>query len=367
MQQKIGRWTVALLLASTGLFACTPVAQQPEKTAETKALLKNLKEMPNKGFMFGHHDDTLYGIGWEGDENRSDVKSVCGAYPAVISFDLGHIEIEDPNSLDGISFNLIRKAIVDQYNRGGMSSISWHLRNPKTGGDSWDISDKGVVTSVLAGGEHHELFLTWLARMATFLNSLKTSDGKMIPILFRPWHEHTGSWFWWGQNLCTTEEYKALWHLTYEQMNKHQVNHILYAYSPGSEPNSVAEYLERYPGDEIIDLVGFDTYQHERGQYIENMEKSLAIITQVGKMHDKAIAITETGFEAIPDSTWWTATLLPIIEKYPISYVLLWRNAREKESHYYAPYPGQVSAEDFLRFYNAPKTLFVGDDLKLYN
>lgn len=150
-------------------------------------------------------------------------------------------------------------------------------------------------------------------------------------------------------------------------MNRHNVNHILYAYSPGSEPNSVAEYLERYPGDEIIDLVGFDTYQHERRQYIENLEKSLAIITQVGKMHDKAIAITETGFEAIPDSTWWTATLLPIIEKYPISYVLLWRNAREKENHYYAPYPGQLSAEDFVRFYQSPKTLFIGDKLELYN
>ena len=42
--------------------------------------------------MFGHHDDPVYGIGWDGDENRSDVKSVCGDYPAMMSFDLGRME-----------------------------------------------------------------------------------------------------------------------------------------------------------------------------------------------------------------------------------------------------------------------------------
>mgnify|MGYP000190580412 FL=1 len=62
---------------------------------------------------------------------------------------------------------------------------------------------------------------------------------------------------------------------------------------------------------------------------MEQLDKSLAILTEVGKAHDKPIAITETGFEAIPDSVWWTQTLYPVISKYPISYVLVWRNARE--------------------------------------
>ena len=84
-------------------------------------------------------------------------------------------------------------------------------------------------------------------------------------------------------------------------------------------------------------------------------------MTQIGKSHNKAIAVTETGYETIPDSTWWTGTLMPIIQKYPISYVLVWRNAREKENHFYAPYPGQVSEQDFVKFYNDPKTLFAGD------
>ena len=52
---------------------------------------------------------------------------------------------------------------------------------------------------------------------------------------------------------------------------------------------------------------------------------------------------------------------MPVIEKYSISYVLVWRNAREKENHYYAPYPGHPSAADFVNFYNDPRTLFAGD------
>ena len=91
-----------------------------------------------------------------------------------------------------------------------------------------------------------------------------------------------------------------------------------------------------------------------------------SILTEVGQSHNKPIAITETGFEAIPDSTWWTQTLYPVISKYPISYVLVWRNARERVNHYYAPYPGQVSADDFVKFYREPETLFVSDVKDLY-
>ena len=87
--------TGALLLA--GLGACSPSGKKTGadstvdtlRTAETVNLLNNLRKVPTQGIMFGHHDDPLYGVGWEGDEDRSDVKSVCGDYPAVMSFDLG--------------------------------------------------------------------------------------------------------------------------------------------------------------------------------------------------------------------------------------------------------------------------------------
>lgn len=359
---KKGLSIVLITVVTMMMVSCKKAESLETLTPETKALLVGLAEMPQQGIMFGHHDDPLYGIGWEGDEGRSDVKSVCGDYPAVMSYDIGHIELGANESLDKIPFDKIRKEIIAQYNRGGMNTISWHLDNPKTGGDSWDISDSTVVESVLPGGENHEMFLGWIDRMSDYLNSLQTEEGVKVPILFRPWHEHTGSWFWWGQNLCNTEDYKALWRMTYDRMKENGVNNVLFAYSPGIEPRSTDEYLERYPGDDIVDLLGFDAYQYgDRDQYLGWMNNSLNILEQVGKEHNKPIALTETGYETIPDSTWWTQTLMPTIANYPISYVVVWRNAREKENHYYAPYPGHVSADDFVLFYEQPQMLFAND------
>lgn len=368
------KFMTASMLIAAGLSSCnlfgqkgTMKMQSSERTVETKNLLINLGTIHQKGFMFGHHDDPVYGIGWEGDADRSDVKSVCGDYPAVMSFDLGRIELGGDKNLDKVPFDKIRREILAQYARGGMVSLSWHVDNPLTGKDSWDVSDTTVVASVLSGGANHQKFLGWLDKVADFMNSLTTDKGVKVPVLFRPWHEHSGSWFWWGQNLCTATQYKALWKMTYDRMQEKGVNNLLYAYSPGTEPQTVEEYLERYPGNDIIDLVGFDTYQFDRQKYIDQLNKSLTILTEVGKKLGKPIAITETGFETIPDATWWTETLLPVISKYPISYVLVWRNAREKDNHYYAPYPGQVSAPDFVKFYQNSKTLFARDIKKLYD
>ena len=334
---------------------------KPVKTSEAEQLLLKLKAVPAYGFMFGHHDDPVYGIGWDGDEGRSDVKSVCGDYPALMSFDLGRMEIYGDKTLDNVPLDRIRKEVIEQYKRGGMSSFSWHVDNPSTGKDSWDVSDSTVVKSVLPGGDNHAKFIEWLDKLADYMNSITLEDGTKVPVIFRPWHEHTGSWFWWGQNLCTTEEYKALWRMTYERLQEKGVTQLVYAYSPGGEPKDSTEYLERYPGDDIIDLIGTDIYQFDKDNYVNDMERLLKIMTQVSKAHDKAMAVTETGYEAIPDSLWWTGTLLPIVEKYPVSYVLVWRNARERENHYYAPYPGQVSEKDFVKFYNSPRTLFSKD------
>lgn len=333
------------------------------RTHEAEQMLATLKALPEQGvFMFGHHDDPMYGIGWNGDAQRSDVKSVCGDWPAVMSFDLGHLELGNDNNLDGVPFDRIRQESVAQYMRGGMVSFSWHADNPLTGKDAWDVSDSTAVRSVLPGGANHAKFIAWLDRVADFFNSIKTQDGVKVPVLFRPWHEHTGSWFWWGQALCTDEEYDALWQMTYKRMREKGADQLLWAYSPGIEPKDSAEYMRRWPGDGIVDVIGVDCYQYEnRDEYLANLDRSLRIMTAVSKAHGKPMAVTETGYESVPDAEWWTKTLMPVIGKYPISYVLVWRNAHDKPKHFYAPYPGHASAQDFVTFYNDRRTLFAKD------
>lgn len=358
---KITKIILFTFLCAMTIFNSEAKKIQDNRSPELKKVIGFLKKIPQKGYLFGHHDDTLYGIGWEGDEGRSDVKSVCGDYPSIISFDLGHIELGNEKSLDNVAFSKIHREILNQNKRGGIVTLSWHLDNPLTGKDAWDVSSNKVVSSILPDGENHSKFKLWIERLCDFINSLKDENGKKIAVIFRPWHEHTGSWFWWGKKLCTADEYKALWRMTYEMMQERGVDNVAFAYSPGSEYNNTYEYFERYPGDDIIDILGVDTYQFDKEVYKKELDKALNILKQAGEEHKKPIALTETGFEAIPDSTWWTEVLMPIINKYPISYMVVWRNAREKVNHYYAPYPGQKSADNFISFYNDKKTLFLND------
>lgn len=341
----------------------------PRRTVETEKLLRNLKVIAATGFMFGHQDDPLYGVNWEGDIGRSDVLSVTGDYPAVMGFDIGKIELNREKNIDNVSFAIIREEIIRHYKRGGMITLSWHVDNPLTRGDSWDVSRDDVVRSILPGGKHHALFSGWLDKAAAFFNSLTTEDGKKIPVLFRPWHEHTGSWFWWGRNYCSVEEYIDLWKMTRDHFDSAGVDNLLYAYSPDLHgPGEI--YMERYPGDDYVDLLGLDGYHRDNEEgaeaYISSLHAILSFMTQEGAKRDKPIALTETGLEAIPIPDWWTTILLPVLEHYPVSYVLVWRNARERSDHYYVPYPGQLSEDDFIIFYQHPATLFSKDIPDLY-
>jgi mannan endo-1,4-beta-mannosidase len=143
---------------------------------------------------------------------------------------------------------------------------------------------------------------------------------------------------------------------------------VLFAYSSSGDITDKQQYLERYPGDDYIDLMGFDYYQMRdagNSSFISEVSRVLGIVTGVAEEHGKIAALTEAGYESIPDSTWWTSTLWPAVKDHKISYLLVWRNANNIPGHFYAPYPGQLSADDFIDFYNLPGTLFQDDLTKL--
>ena len=322
-------------------------------------LANNLVAYVDAGkILYGHQDDLSYGHSWkvtdvEGDPlERSDVKDVSGKYPAVIGFDLGGIELGDGSNLDGVPFDLIRRASLTHIGRGGVVTFSWHLRNPLTGGDSWDISSDRVVESVLEGGEKHEEFLLWLDRLADFLNSL----GK-APVIFRPWHENLGSWFWWGGKLCSEEQYKALFRLTRERLEEKGVENLLWCYSPNG-PISAEDYLSRYPGDDLVDILGTDIYEYvgKDGleaagiRYIGQVREMLSTLETLSKERSKLMCLSETGLEGLVDPHWWTGCLYPAVKDFPVCYVLTWRNAHDKPGHFYAPWKGFSGEDDFKAF-----------------
>jgi hypothetical protein len=335
-----------------------------QATPETRALCKNLYQLIGKNILFGHQDDPCYGVGWKYINGRSDIRDITGEYPAVYGFDLGRIELGWPHNLDTVPFEKTRQFIREAYARGGVITLSWHLNNPLTGGSAWD-NKPGAVSSILPGGAKNSLYTGWLDRVADFLGSLKGKNGENIPIILRLFHELNGGWFWWGKDQCSPDEMKQLWRYTIHYLrNEKNIHHLLYAFNT-DKFNSGAEYIERYPGDELIDILGFDIYQggalKENAAFISFFNKDLSLLDSIAFSHHKIPALTEFGYNEIPDSSWWTNVFFPTINSYQIVYALAWRNAGKKQSgnsEYYVPYPGSASAADFKKMSTFSKILF---------
>jgi len=353
---------IALLLcAGMAVQAKKPVPSDPKATAETVKLYQKMLQLQTKGMMFGHQDDLPYGTKWYDVEGRSDVKEVCGDYPAVFGWELGHLELDHPYSLDSVKFSKISGWIKQMDREGAINTISWHFTNPLTGGTAWDTSSKKTVASMLPGGEKNKLYNQYLDKLATFMLELKTDKGNYIPILFRPFHEHTGSWFWWGKDICKIAEYKSLWRYTVTYLrDTKNIHHLLYAYSTDRFASS-EDYLERYPGDDLIDLLGFDLYDRGPG-YSATLGDCAKMITKIGTKKGKIVAVTEAGGPLATDTDWWTTVLLETLRPYNLSYALVWRNAYQtKKEIAYGPYKGSPDELNFVKFYNDPKTLFLKD------
>lgn len=374
----------ALLFVS---FMATTTAHAAKKSPRQQ-LIERLIKIQKKGYMYGHQDDTFYGITWEYEEGRSDTKDLVGDYPAVMGFELGGIEMGDEKNLDSVPFNLMRREIINHHARGGIITISWHPRNPLLGTTAWIENDikaykqavealgalrqdalvkqvadpQTTVRNILPGGSKHSYFMTWLTRVTDFLASLKDDKGNQIPFIFRPYHENTGSWFWWGKNNCSDKEYLDLWNMTQDFTNAIAVkdgtmkDYLVWSYSPTwAEPSA----MKRYPGDDRIDLLGSDTYMWgTEADFIKQLDTELTLLTQLGKEHGKVIALTECGYQNSPDPTWWQRVFKATIEKYQFSYFLPWRNY--KKEHFGAS-PDASTADDFKQWAKQKNLLFVKD------
>ena len=378
---------VAVLALVVGLSACSTMGGaaaggdldlvDPEATAETRALYAGLRALAADHVLFGHQDDLAYGVEWVGEAGRSDVKDTAGDYPAVYGWELGDLELGADENLDGVDFEAMQAWIREGHARGGVITIAWHMANPVTGGDTWDTTP--AVHTVVPGGERHDAFKAWLDTFADFLGGLRDSRGRPIPVLFRPYHEHTGSWFWWGADMTSPDDYKALWRFTVEYLrDEKDVHHLLYVYSPDAVETDAA-YLERYPGDAYVDVLGIDDYQTLRSdETVSGMTERLARLVRLADARGKLAALTETGLEGVPDDDWWTNRLLRAIEADPdarrIAWALVWRNANaearaaagQSATHWFGPHAAGPDAADFRRFADSDFVLLESDLPDLY-
>ena len=337
---------LTLSVVVLSLLVLVGIPASASKPLPRQQLINRLAKIQQKGYMYGHQDDPFYGITWDWDDNRSDTYDLVGDYPGVMGFDLGGLEVGDEKNLDSVPFNRIRQEIIRQHERGGIVTISWHPRNPLLGTTAWIEKDikayneavtalkkigredlvsqidnpQNTVKSLLPGGKMADKYQLWLKRISDFLVTLKDKKGNQVPIIFRPWHENNGNWFWWGQANCSDSDFHAFWNLTQDYINAVEVSantqhpspntlkdYIVWSYSPNLQGNWTEEkWMVRYPGDDRVDLIGEDAYQWgNETDFKKQLDADLMLIAKIAKEHGKLIAMTECGYQNSPDATWW--------------------------------------------------------------
>lgn len=336
----------------------------PLASPKTKYLYQNLEQGCGQRLLFGMHDATGYGVGWKGDDNRSDVKDVCGDYPALYGWDMNKVDRGSAQEMARFTYR-----IKSAFARGGVNTLCWHQYDPR--GRSFygrDISDNVVIT-LLPGGTYHDFYKNRLIRIARFLKGLRGQDGHSIPIIFRPYHEHDSGAFWWGTNNCSAEEYNRIWQFTVTFLRDSlNVHNLIYAISPISFTTRNS-YLKIYPGDDYIDILGMDFYYWAPlDQRQTAFINTLHIPVELARERAKVAALTEVGYENLPEPAWFNRYLLPPFITDPLaaqmSYAMVWRN--ESTNHFFAPYPGHATVPGFIDFYNDPRTTFESDLPPMY-
>jgi mannan endo-1,4-beta-mannosidase len=225
----------------------------PGTTPEATRLLEYLYEKYGKFTLSGQHNQ-LHRM----SDSSEAVQQVTGKYPAVWGGEWGFSD--ERHNVDNIAFRpALMEEIYAQHAAGRIVVITYHQANPRVG-EPCDF-EEGVLGN-LTDAEWNDLFTegtrfrqTWETHVDRLAKALLTLQAKNIPIIFRPYHEMNGGWFWWGGD---AERFKQLWTLIYDRyVNHHGLRNLLWAWNPDKPHPGVEDF---FPGHETVDLLGTDIY-----------------------------------------------------------------------------------------------------------
>ena len=289
------------------------------------------------------------------------MEELCGQRPMVLSVDLCPLELQNGYYMSGSTWEEHHRAIVEQHRRGGITTISWHMHNPATGKDAWDVSDYKVVRKILRDTDARKRFIHFLDLAADYILTLRDDNDDLIPVIFRPFHESQGSWFWWGHDLCSSRDFIKLWRFTHQYLTRKGCNNLLYCFSVSGITRSTTDYLERFPGTDYVDILGTEVYRNnditgieaKRTDFIRRAHQNLAVVNQLAQRWQMPICIAESGQENKDDPEWWTHAVLPALKGYPVCYINFWANQHPSfgggRGRSLCTYPGAIDSQDFLK------------------
>lgn len=368
-----------------------------EKTKELYGYLQVLSR--NDQVLFGHQNDYHKKVSQSASEG--DTKELTGSLSGIYGVDslaLTGVELGITNADEAMNAVITySKAAADQ---GAIVTLSTHMPNftnekVKASGDgSYDFTacdfseskdlSNDCAEQVLPGGAYNPQLNAYLDMIAEYALALQEDA---IPLIFRPYHENNGSWFWWGSNI-EVETYQALYQYTVTYLEEKGVHNILYVYSPNGPFTDAESYLERYPGDDYVDILAFDYYDDYNtfpasadGTFFSELETTCQVLSQIAEEKGKVAAISETGVRVMKEDGSDNEGLLPagnpvtekvtginwyqkvceIADEAGMPYFLVWANFGDR--NFYVPYKvsdtnGHEMADDFIAFYNDDRSIF---------
>ncbi|MCF4101182.1 glycoside hydrolase family 26 protein [Gillisia sp. M10.2A] len=351
-------------------------------TDETVALFYNLKTLSDSHFVVGQQD--AFSAFYNDIAGDSDMKKTTGSDPGMLGSDFMFIT-DDQN--DGSSNNWfyqqesgIRNNAIKAYNNGMLNIFCWHFREPFEGNSFYtsemtEFQKGNAFKSILPGGENHEYYKEKLQKVAEIAKGLIGQDGSLSPLIFRPFHEFDKDFFWWGAPYSTPEEFKTVWRFTVEYLRDElNVHNILYAFSPDNSYTTEAGYLERYPGDEYVDIVGMDNYgdlASQDGARLNLANQKLKVVSDIAIEKVKIAALSETGYFVTPSSStlppnFYSKNLYNVLtdSDVQVGFMMFWQNYSDS---YTVPTPGMPGESDFLNFVEKEETYLLNDMPSMYS
>lgn len=234
----------------------------PEASPEARALLERIYEISGIKTLAGQHNTPA-----QLSEYSDQAEQITGKYPALWGQDFGFTA----DDMDGVIY---RQAVMDeakrQYAAGSIITLMWHAVRPTEDEPvTFKESICGKVTDdewsdlLTPGTEIYDRWEGQVDTIAAFLTQLR--DAK-IPVLWRPYHEMNGDWFWWGMK--TGERgYKALYAQLYDRPTRfHSLNNLLWVWNANAPASHILPYAACYPGAEFVDILATDVYRNDYQQ-----------------------------------------------------------------------------------------------------
>lgn len=260
----------------------------PSAQPEVQRLLDYLEEIRGKKIIVGQHTQTM------AQEELQYIRSVTGQLPALCGFELlGYSpnirpELSGEECMTEVIRNrgTLRKA-WEWARLGGVITFTWHWFSPLGGKDKSFFSvntDFSTEKAAISGTMENLALLGDLDYMAGILRPFCDEH---IPILWRPFHESEGDWFWWGHD--GAEACKKLYAIMFDRfVNKHHLDNLIWVHNSPKQEN--------YPGDSMVDVISRDLYPPEHQH--TDLSKELSELREVTSA-DKLAAVAEIG--TIPD------------------------------------------------------------------